>query len=91
MVSVANKVMRDRGTHTGSNLARLQEETGINTWVATPALVKKALEESVPEVPAVDKWRIDYLDKLLQTRRRMECDVEDTRNIEELISSLCSS
>ena len=87
-------MMRDRGTHTGSNLARLQEETtqtGINTWVATPALMKKALEESVPEVPAVDKWRIDYLDKLLQTRRRMECDVEDTRNTEELISSLCSS
>ena len=84
-------MMRDRGTHTGSNLARLQEETVINTWVATPALVKKALEESVPEVPAVDKWRIDYLDKLLQTRRRMECDVEVTRNTEELISSLCSS
>ena len=91
VVSVANKVMRDRGSHTGSNVARLQEETGLNIWVTTPGRVKDALTRAVPAPPPTDEWRIGFLEKLLARRQQMEIEVEDTRNVDELIDSLCSS
>ena len=91
VVSVANKAMRDRGTLTGSNVARIQEETGLNIWVTTSGRVKDALTRAVPAPPPADEWRIGLLEKLLARRQQRELEVEDTRNVDELIDSLCSS
>ena len=90
-MSVANKMMRDMGSTTGSNIARLQQETGLNIWSTTPAKVREALVETELPVPEVDQWRIPLLEKLLVQRRNMEVQTEDTKAISEIIDSLCSS
>ena len=91
IVSVANKMMRDMGSTTGSNIARLQLETGLNIWSTTSAKVREALVEKEQPVPEVDQWRIPLLEKLLVQRRNMEVQTEDTKAISEIIDSLCSS
>ena len=91
IVSVANKMMRDMGSTTGSNIARMQQETGLNIWSTTPAKVRDALVETEQPVPVVDQWRIPLLEKLLVQRRNMEVQTEDTKAISEIIDSLCSS
>ena len=88
---MANKVMRDRGSTTGSNMARLQEETGLNIWVTTPAKVRQVLVEAEQPVPEIDQWRVPLLEKLLSTRRQMILDIEEIATISEIIDSLCSS
>ena len=91
VVSVANKMMRDMGSTTGSNMARLQQETGLNIWSTTPAKVRQALVEAEQPVPEMDLWRVGLLEKLLAQRRQMEVNIEDTKAVSDLIDSLCSS
>ena len=91
VVSVANKMMRDMGSTTGSNMARLQQETGLNIWSTTPAKVRQALVEAEQPVPETDLWRVGLLEKLLAQRRQMEVNIEDTKAVSDLIDSLCSS
>ena len=88
MISIAG---RDRSSTTGINLHKLQQETGLNPWVVTPAEVRKAIMEREQEVPEVDQWRIPFLGKLLQRRHELEMSVDDTTEIQGLIESLCSS
>ena len=89
--SVANKLVRDRGSTTGTNVARLHEETGLNTWTVTPAHVRKVLLEAEQAVPDNQQWSITLLQKLLDERRVMESEFSNTENINDLISSLCTS
>ena len=79
------------GSTTGSNIARLQQETGLNIWSTTPAKVREALVVAEPTVAEADQWRVALLEKLLVQRRNMEVITEDTKAISELIDSLCSS
>ena len=55
-MSVANKLVRDRGSTTGINVARLQEETRLNTWTASPAKVKQVLLEAEQIGPENQQW-----------------------------------
>ena len=91
IVSVANKMLRDMGSTTGSNIARLQQETGLNMWSTTSAKVREALLAAEQPVAEAEQWRVTFLEKLLVQRRAMEMAVEDTKAISELIDSLCSS
>ena len=43
------------------------------------------------EVPPVQRWRLQYLRKLLLARLEMEARCEDVEDINELIDSLASS
>ena len=88
---VANLVGRDRSSATGTNLYKLQKETGLNPWLTSPAEVRSVLMEREQVVPQVEQWRIPLLGKLLQQRYELELSVEDTSQLEELIESLCSS
>ena len=64
---VASISARDMRSSLGSNLALLREETGLDPWVVSQGQLKKALiDAETVEVPAGDKWRISYLEKLLQ-------------------------
>ena len=89
--SVANKLVRDRGSTTGINIARLREETRLNTWTASPAKVRHVLLEAEQVVPDNEQWSIPLLQKLLEERQVMESDLSNTDNIDDLISSLCTS
>ena len=88
---VANIAGRDRSSTTGINLYKLEQETGLNPWVATPAQVREVLLEKEQEVPVVDQWRVPTLERFLERRHEVELAVGDTTEVQELIDSLCSS
>ena len=54
---VANIAGRDCSSTTGINLHKLQQETGLNPWVAKSAEVRSVLLEKEQQVPQVDQWR----------------------------------
>ena len=84
---VANIVSRDMSSVTGRNLSLLRELTGLNPWTATPAQVRERL--LLAATPPQDTWRLGLLEKYLATRRRLDRDLEDTKDITSLIDSLC--
>ena len=88
---VANLMGHDVSSTTGGNLYRLRQETGLNPWLASPTMVKVALQETDVVVPDEDVWRLPLLEKLLLQRHQMECLIQDTSEIQGLIDSLCSS
>ena len=87
MVLVANIVARDKASVTGRNLEMLREETGLNPWTAKPAQIRERLPKK--EVPQQDQYRLGLLEKYLSTRKVMESDMADTKEIGGLIDSLC--
>ena len=72
---------------TGGNLSLLRELTGLNPWTATPAQVKERLWPAA--TPPQDTWRLGLLEMYLATRRKLDRDLEDTKDITSLIDSLC--
>ena len=88
---LANIVSQDRSSTTGMNLAKLANETNLNPWTATPAMIREALHETDQTVPPTDTWRLPYLEKLLKLRYEMELSLQDTKLISQTIGSLCSS
>ena len=88
---VANLMGHDVGSTTGSNLYRLRQETGLNPWMASPTLVKMALEKNDVMVPDEDGWRLPLLEKLLLQRCEMRSQLQNTSAIQGMIDSLCSS
>ena len=87
VVLVANIVARDKASVTGRNLEMLREETGLNPWSATPAQIRESLPKA--EVPQQDRYRLGLLEKYLSTRKLLESDMGDTKDISGLIDSLC--
>ena len=88
---VATLAGQDKSSTTGINLMKIQNETGLNPWVATPSMTKEVLSANEDLTPQIDEWRIPYLQKLLEQRDAMEYQLEDTTELSELIDSLCSS
>ena len=74
---------------TGKNLQLIERETGLNPWTTNATLVKESLKR--PPVPNEDMWRLPLLDKFLTRRKEQEVQLEDTRAIDDLIDSLCST
>ena len=58
VVAVANSAINDKGSTTGANLSKLQEQTGLNPIMTTPARVMKVLLDADQLMPANEKWRI---------------------------------
>ena len=86
---LVNIVARDIRSTTGRNLSLIQTETGLDPWKTSAHQVNEALvRESVPDE---DNWRLPLLCQFLTRREEMETNLEDTKNITELIDSLCSS
>jgi hypothetical protein len=40
---IAALAAQDKSSNTGSNLAKIEKETGLNPWIATPNQVKHVL------------------------------------------------
>ena len=82
---------RDLRSNLGSNLALVQEVSGLDPWVAGRAHLRAALEaaDRVP-VPQQDAWRAPYLEKLLGARLQAfySADKVEEKRLQELISSL---
>ena len=88
---IAQLAAQDKSSTTGLNLAKIREETKLNPWSASSLHVKQVLLDSEPKVPEQDLWRLPYLAKLLDERHSMELELIDTKEIDKLIDSLCSS
>ena len=89
--AVANYLVMDRGSTTGVNVYKLEKETGLNVRTVAPARFKELLLEGQQKTPQVDCWRKPLLQRLLAERRQMEVNVEDTKEISDVIDSLCKS
>ena len=86
---LAHIVARDVRTTTGSNLQLVRDMTGLDPWKCFGSQVRKEMDEKLVEVPEMDKWRIVYLEKLLEQRGELFYKLEDTSEITGLIDSIC--
>jgi hypothetical protein len=84
-------VQRDIRTVTGSNIALIRQETGMDPISSFPWKVKLKLADNMSRVPEMDMWRLDYLAKLLTKRGEASYRVEDSVvvRLTALIDSLC--
>ena len=87
---MAYQVGRDLRTTTGRNLRFISEESGLDPWTASAAMVKKALSEKVSAVPEGDAWRLPYLGLLLEQRQfaHYAGHGEEETRLSNLINSL---
>ena len=82
---------QDMRSNFGSNVALLQELTGLDPWMTSRETMKVALRAvETSQVPALDEWRVQYLLKLLQWREELYFEGNDKENlrITTLINSL---
>ena len=91
MVLVANLAAKDMGSTTGINLSKLAKETDLNPWKTSSYEVRTALEQSDVMVPEMDRWRLPFLEKLLLQRHNMQAQIQNTKKLQDIIDSLCSS
>ena len=86
---LANIVSRDIRSVTGKNLAYIEQEAGIDPWRATAFQVRDSVPNS--RIPPQDEWRLPLLCQYIYQRQEMKVQGEDTKEITQLIDSLCSS
>ena len=86
---LAELVGRDAMSTTGNNLVMLERETGLNPWTTSPQRVSAALTDNISPIPQQDTWRLQCLQKLLVQRYKLKIEAQDTRQISNLIDSLC--
>ena len=68
-VAVMSAVARqDIRTVTGSNVALVRRETGMEPTLCSLGGLKKELRRNIAIVPDMDRWRVQYLSSLLSDR-----------------------
>ena len=87
---VAKIVGANATTNTGSNLLNLFLETRLCTRLS-PLYKFKGILSKPTQVPPTDIWRINLLSKYLQIRKELLLYCEDTKYIDGLIETLCST
>ena len=82
---------RDIRSVTGSNIALVRLETGMDPLHSCLGKLKMELQSRVASVPDLDRWRLDYLARLLQQRGEASfiADDAEARRLSTLIDSLC--
>ena len=88
MCGVARQDIR---TVTGGNLALIRLETGLEPVVSSQGIIRKKIHQNVASVPDIDRWRLDYLAKLLRERgeAHYRSEDEEVARLSILIDSLC--
>ena len=86
MFGVASKDVR---TTTGRNIWCLQQETGFDSLRSNSSKVKEVLGNKLVNIPDRDRWRINYLGKLLEERGAAYYEGKDHEDLTVLIDSLC--
>ena len=66
-------------------------EKGLDPVTTSASRIKSVLCGNLAETPARDRWRIEYLCKLLQERGQAYYDGEDHEHLTVLIDSLCTN
>ena len=89
---LANLIARDRRSVTGKNVRLVMEISGVDVWSGSPAKTRAGLiKAEIVDVAPVDKWRVKYLDTLLQQRQEWHYrgEEEEEEQVQTLIDSLC--
>ena len=86
---LANLVINYISSTTSKNLALIRNESGVDTLTVPPMLVRKNVKKA--QIPLNQEWRIPLLEKLLIQRKQMKDELLDTKDLQKLIDSLCSS
>ena len=92
MSVLANLIARDLRSVTGRNLNLINEMSRCNVWSDSPAKVKAALlETEIVDIADEDKWRVIYLNKLLNQRQEWHYlgEEHEKEQVQKLIDSLC--
>ena len=81
----------DIRTVTGSNIALIRWETGLDPVWSSLGKVKVQLLKNVASVPDTDRWRLKYLSRLLTERGEAfyRANDEEVVQLSSLIDSLC--
>ena len=89
---VASLISSDLRSTTGLNLHGIRQLCNLDNlgFVSSPS-VKDIMEKTRIEVPPQDSWRLPCLQKFLGERFRLQAELEDTSEVDDLINSLCSS
>ena len=82
---------RDIRSVTGSNIALVRLEAGMDPLHSCLGKLKAVLQSRVASVPELDRWRLDYLARLLKQRGEASFMADDgeVRRLSTLIDSLC--
>ena len=88
---LCNIVSRDMRSQTGRNVKFVQDECG-GLCVLSSSLneIRTNIDDNFAKVPDVDTWRVAYLAKLLEERRKMfynGCCVEEISSLIESLST----
>ena len=89
---MANLVGRDIRSITGSNIRLVQDSSGLDPWVTSPAHLKAGLiAKQQVNIEREDMWRVKYLGTLLGQRQELHYLGYETEKlrVNELIDSLC--
>ena len=88
---MAGVVRRDIRSVTGSNLALLKKETGVDPLHGSMSQLKAELDMKRVIPPDLDRWRVEYLGKLLAERGEAfyRADESVVQRLSTLIDSLC--
>ena len=81
-------VSRDIRSTTARNLAFLKEESGLDPRDLSSKIRENLIERRMA-VPDEDRWRVQYLSKLLEERQQLSYHGQDTTRVTELIDVLC--
>ncbi len=90
----ARLASRDVRTSVGKNLARIEQLTNLNPWLANKSLLQERLVQALAvEIPAADAWRPALLHKLLGDRleAHYKANEEEAAKLSGLISSLVAN
>ena len=90
----ARLASRDVRTTVGKNLARIEQLTNLNPWLANKSLLQERLVQALAvEIPTADAWRPALLHKLLGDRleAHYKANEEEAAKLSGLISSLVAN
>ena len=90
---MANVARRDIRTVTGSNCALILRETGMSPVSCCIGKLKQVLKLRITTAPDTDRWRLEYLGKLLTQRGEASymADTAEVLRLSSLIDSLSTN
>ena len=81
----------DVRTTTGRNLWFLKQKTGLDPLSSCSGKMKAVLGNKLAVVPDRDRWRVSYLERLLEERGQAYYEGGDCEHLTVLIDSLCTN
>ena len=86
---LARIVSRDARSTVFKNVRLIEEMSGLSPWDYSSWRILQKIENAT--LPVGNEWRMTFLMKLLDMRRKMSAQLEDTNQLDLMINSLCNT